>query len=102
MFVTIYMESYGLTNNTMPTHIVCVHSGWFLCVSSRRMDRIESSSIQHVAAHSRLRRGNQITIDTESERKSYSTLEVYNNNVERNKLFFFHLYFVSTSKVLLF
>lgn len=54
------------------------------------MDRIESSSIQHVAAHSRLRRGNQITIDTESERKSYSTLEVYNNNVKSNELLFFH------------
>ena len=48
MFVTIYIYgTYGLTTNTMPTRIVCAHSHF----------------------HLTLRRGNQITIDTESERE---------------------------------
>ena len=76
MFVSVYVWcTYGLTTNTMPTRIVCAPSHLLLT----------------------LHRGNQITMETESEResevyqytfyinKSYSTAEVYlsayNNDV---------------------
>ena len=74
--------TYGLTTNTMPTRIVCAHSYLFLT----------------------LRRGNQITIETESDRERdctqrfikdkytliISTTEVslsaYNKDVASNKV----------------
>ena len=94
-YMYIIWCTYGLTTNTMPTRIVCAHSHLFLT----------------------LHRGNQITIETESERARDCTqkfikdkytlfistratllqryLSAYNNDIVSNELFFFHS--VSTS-----
>ena len=48
-YIYIYC-TYGLTTNTMPTRIVCAHSHLFLTLIAHR-------------------RGNQITIETESEQE---------------------------------
>ena len=117
IFVTIYMVSYGLITNTLPTCIMCAHthlkSGSYACrrdqksVFFRRVaggsNRIEFYSTRR-GTFLTLQRGNQITIDIESERQSDCTnirysyqqeLLLYNNNIE-SILFPFN--FVSTLK----
>ena len=93
MFVTLYIWSHMAWQPIPCPLALCVYThtkGWYLRVTSRRVDKnsIEFYSTR-IGTFLTLRRGNQITIDTESERQSdcpklfaiqyHSTLELYNN-----------------------